>query len=208
MTKRITAALLLISILISSILYCGCSSSRPAPVIDVSGPVFMGNYGGQDIEWIVLDVQDGKALLLSKYVIDARAFNNANKKTSWKKCSLRSWLNGSFYNYAFSSAEKNIIQKTELADQDKVTDKIFLLSELEVHHLIAYEGEALLAYPTRYAKDQGVELEIDNTAEWLIRDMGYRDDYCLAIGELRSRDVNVSWDYCGIRPAMWVSIEN
>ena len=107
-----------------------------------------------------------------------------------------------------SSAEKNIILKTELDDQDNVTDRIFLLSELEVHHLIAYEGKELLAYPTRYAKDQGVELEIDNTAIWLVRDTGYRDEYCLAIGELRSEDVNVSWDYYGIRPAMWVSIEN
>lgn len=208
MTKKITAALLLISVFISGILCCGCSSSRPAPQIDVNGTVIMGNYGGQDIEWIVLDVQDDKALLLSKYVIDARAFNNTKKETSWKKCSLRSWLNGSFYNYAFSSAEKNIILKTELDDQDNVTDRIFLLSELEVHHLIAYEGKELLAYPTRYAKDQGVELEIDNTAIWLVRDTGYRDEYCLAIGELRSEDVNVSWDYYGIRPAMWVSIEN
>ena len=208
MTKRITAALLLISIFISGILCCGCSSSRPAPKIDGNNNVIMGNYGGQDIEWMVLEIKDGKALLLSKYVIDARAFNSTKTDTSWKKCSLRSWLNGSFYNYAFSSSEKSIIQKTELDDPDKVTDKVFLLSEFEVIHYLGSQGQKRITYPTRYAKDQGVALRIDNTAEWLTRDMGYRDDYCISIGELHSMDVNVSWDYYGIRPAMWVSIDN
>lgn len=40
------------------------------------------------IEWIVLDVQDKKCLLLSKYGLDAKPYNAEYTATTWEKCTI------------------------------------------------------------------------------------------------------------------------
>ena len=50
------------------------------------------------IEWQVLDVQDNKALLISKFGLDVQPYNNTKAKVTWDTCSLRSWLNKDFLN--------------------------------------------------------------------------------------------------------------
>ena len=92
----------------------------------------------EPIEWIVLDKQDGKALLLSKYILDCKCYNNDNIETAWEKSSLRYWLNNEFYNIAFSNEEQNKIQITNVINNNNIDygtfggnntyDKIFCLS--------------------------------------------------------------------------------
>ena len=65
----------------------------------------LGN-GPEPIEWIVLDTQDGKALLLSKYGLDAVPYNDDNNSAgTWETCTLRTWLNDTFLNAAFTQEE-------------------------------------------------------------------------------------------------------
>lgn len=106
--------------------------------IDQMETVTFGTYPQSDIsgnkkdaiEWIVLDRQDNKALLYSKYILDCKCYNNLLKDVSWETCDIRKWLNDSFYNSAFDSSEKSQIVNTNV---DSVTnDKVFLLSEEEV----------------------------------------------------------------------------
>ena len=62
----------------------------------------LGN-GPEPIEWIVLDTQDGKALLLSKYGLDAVPYNDDNNRAVTREtCTLRTWLNDTFLNAAFT----------------------------------------------------------------------------------------------------------
>ena len=61
------------------------------------------------IEWIVLDVQDGKALLLSKYGLEMKQYNTEYTDITWETCTLRTWLNSDFLNKAFSSEEQSAI---------------------------------------------------------------------------------------------------
>ena len=212
MRNKVAAVFVLISVIISSVLCCGCSGSgdsKEIPKIDVNGPVIMGRFGDEDIEWMVLDVKDGKALLLSKYAIDARAYNTTNRKITWKLCSMRTWLNSDFYKNAFTSGEKQIILKTELPDE-KVTDRIFLLSEDEVHKYLRSPREIRVAYPTRYAMDRGIEIWIDGTSQCWLRTKGYWDNEAKVATEndFMTSDEKVSENYHGVRPAMWVSIDN
>lgn len=92
----------------------------------------------EPIEWDVLYKDNTKALLLSKYVIDTRAWDkvtmdviierytkNANGSNgtgdfyvTWSCCSLRSWLNGDFLKLAFSSEERKDILLTENFTKD------------------------------------------------------------------------------------------
>ena len=60
----------------------------------------------EPIEWRVLDVKDGKALLISRYALDCQPYNEIWTDVTWETCTLRRWLNTSFYNDAFSINER------------------------------------------------------------------------------------------------------
>ena len=72
-------------------------------------------FGGYD--WLVLEVQNGKALLLSKYVLEKREYNNQHADITWENCTLRSYLNGDFFN-TFSANDKKRIVKTKVINND------------------------------------------------------------------------------------------
>ena len=95
--------------------------------------------GKEPIEWIVLDVNEkGECLLISKYVIDTWS---APDGSTWGNSSLRSWLNGEFYEAAFTDNEKAWILDTSLtsdslpgyenAPDSATNDKVFLLNVTE-----------------------------------------------------------------------------
>ena len=114
--------------------------------VSVGDIIIFGSYeqdnvtsnGKEAIEWEVLDVQDGEALIISKYALDAKPYNQELQSVTWETCTLRKWLNDDFYNTAFSSADKLKIQSTTLINVDNpyygtedgnnTVDKVFLLS--------------------------------------------------------------------------------
>ena len=72
--------------------------------------------GNEEIEWVVLEVRDEKALLISKYILDAMPYekNGTSAITDWVHCSLREWLNGDFLNTAFTTEEQAAILTTNV----------------------------------------------------------------------------------------------
>ncbi len=62
------------------------------------------------IDWIILDIYQGKALLISKYILDYDTFVSEYGGTEdWEHCGLRQWLNQEFLTTAFSEEEQRII---------------------------------------------------------------------------------------------------
>ena len=64
------------------------------------------------IEWLVLARYEQYALLISRYGLDYQCYNNYKYKKvdiTWEHCSLRSWLNDTFLNKAFTDEEQQII---------------------------------------------------------------------------------------------------
>ena len=59
----------------------------------------------EPIEWYVLDQKDGKMLIVSKEILDFRAYDDGTH-TTWADSTLRAWLNSEFLNTAFSAEEK------------------------------------------------------------------------------------------------------
>lgn len=100
--------------------------------------------GKEPIIWRVLDVQDGKVLLLSEYVLDQINYNKKKTSVTWESCDLRRWLNSDFYEEAFSSTEQRRIVETELINKDNpvfgtdggenTKDYCFILSIDEIEH--------------------------------------------------------------------------
>ena len=60
--------------------------------------------GAEPIEWIVLDKQGNKVLLLSRCGLDAIPFHKRLTSVTWAECSLRDWLNTTFFNTAFDES--------------------------------------------------------------------------------------------------------
>ena len=101
------------------------------------------------IEWLVLARDGNKALLISRYGLDAQPYNIVYTDVTWENCTLRTWLNWTFYNKAFSSAEQSAILTTNVDNSKKqcysgystdggnnTQDKVFLLSYAEANKSI------------------------------------------------------------------------
>ena len=71
--------------------------------------------GKEPIEWQVLAKEDNKILVISKYALDAKPYNTEFENVTWETCTLRTWLNETFLDEAFSKAEKSMIQTTEVS---------------------------------------------------------------------------------------------
>ena len=122
--------------------------------------------GPEKIEWVVLEVEEHKALLFSRHVLDAIPFNEKLRSVPWKKCTLRKWLNRDFYKTAFTAEERSLIVETPLKNKDFIyffkprntdtVDKIFALSREEQSRYIHIES-AQFAEPTPYARNKGIK---------------------------------------------------
>ena len=100
-----------------------------ADTVVPGGTVTFGRYeqdndttnGPEAIQWRVLDVQNGKALIISEKVL-ARGLHrstvwNGHDYTTWETSLIRSWMNDDFYDVAFSDTEKKAIQLTDVKDE-------------------------------------------------------------------------------------------
>lgn len=118
----------------------------------------------QPLKWRVLDVKDGKALVISKYVINDYSYNNKDGYTSWAGCDLRVRLKDEFYENAFTDPEKKIILTTTLENADNsqygtdggadTQDKIFILSDDEARQYFSSDKDRQ-ATATSMAYDKG-----------------------------------------------------
>ena len=128
------AALLLAMLLCAS---AGCAEANTAPV-EVGSTITMGLYeqdndltnGAEPIEWRVLAIEGDEALLVSRYALDARAYNDHGGVTSWVTSSLRAWLSNEFYQTAFTDEERACIITRDLPNRKEANtaDPVFLLS--------------------------------------------------------------------------------
>lgn len=89
----------------------------------VGDTVIFGQYeqdgnldnGSEPIAWQVLDVQGGKALLMSRYALDCLPFHDEKTDAAWNQSALNAWLQADFH-AAFTDAEWAAIAPVTLAD--------------------------------------------------------------------------------------------
>ncbi len=189
--------------------------------------------GPEEIEWLVLDIDEAKhrALLISRYGLDAKPYNKTNTSITWEKCTLRAWLNKDFLSVAFTEKEQSVILTT-IIDNSKgqgywgtdggnnTQDKIFLLSYAEANKYlgVTYGVKTNMGSrtsPTAYAIKNGAWTSSgDQTAEgtaagwWWLRSPGIDQRYAARVytdGSLSRYDVDY---YNGtVRPALWLDLD-
>ncbi|MCD7728002.1 MAG: DUF6273 domain-containing protein [Ruminococcus sp.] len=147
-----------------------------------------------DYSWIVLEKSDDTMLIITEDIIEDRAYNEQKEDITWENCTLREYLNGSFYD-SFSEEEQSMIVETNLTNPDNskcgtdggndTTDKIFLLS-LE-------EAEEYMTEDERIASDR-----------WWLRSPGGIQDHTAVVsisGVIGTNGFYVNYEY-GVRPAL------
>ena len=207
----------------------------------VGNYVTFGEYpqtaAGEDmtpIEWLILARYGNKALLISRYGLDAQPYNTDFTDVTWETCTLRTWLNGTFYNKAFSSAEQAAILTTDVDNSKNqcysgwstnggknTQDKVFLLSYAEANKYfgVTYNNSSNTksrVAPTAYAIAQGAgknssykTVDGIDAGWWWLRSPGPYPDraaYVLTDGSLHYSGVR--GDSGSVRPALWVNIES
>lgn len=172
-----------------------------------------GDYYYSDyIDWIILAETGDSFVLMSKNVLDWRAFGSF-----WHESEIREWLNGYFLDHAFSKKEKAKIKTTEnqtfsttyenvyITRKDgqyvQTSDKVYLLDREQAMSLPL---EKRLAYGTDFSGGA------DERLRWHVRGPGHWN-----YGSLQQRFVETdgqidawycTWDY-GVRPVIKVDKE-
>ena len=176
--------------------------------------------GKEEVEWVVLAKDGNKALLISKYALDCQQYNSSKVDITWETCNLRSWLNGTFMNAAFSDAEqKQIITSKVTADRNPdystdpgkdTTDKVFLLSITEANKYFSTDAERQ-CIPTAYARAKGCLVNLDNNCWWWLRSPGNGSDNASGVntnGSILGYGDYVYFDYVAVRPALWINLDS
>ena len=200
--------------------------------VAVRDRVFFGAYeqdnnisnGKEKIEWLVLEKENNRILVISDKVLDCKQYNTSFDDVTWATCSLRKWLNGTFLNTAFGSAEQAMIADTSVSADinpqystdpgNATTDKVFLLSINEVNRYFDSDG-ARKCVPTAYAIANGASTSISSTKggaatclRWL-RSPGRSQVYAAGVdydGSFYYGGISVVCDYVGARPALWINL--
>lgn len=237
MKKYIRVMLALMSV--AAFLLC---AGAFAEEMEVGSYVTFGTYPqmaeGNDempIEWLVLDHDGDKALLLSRYGLDAQPYNTEYTDVTWERCTLRAWLNDDFLNHAFTAEEQDAILLTDVDNSDSqgygewtavggndTQDKVFLLSYAEANSYLGVtcgdnNNIQSRVAPTAYATAQGaITSSSDKTADgeatgfWWLRSPGnYGQNRASIIYNSGALNGDyVEHDRICVRPALWVKFES
>ena len=193
--------------------------------VKVGDIVIFGSYeqdgkasnGKEAIEWRVLAVKDGQALLVSEKGLDCKPYNQTCTGVSWKTCTLRSWLNSTFYNAAFTSAEQAVVCTTTVSNGNdpSTDDKVFLLSVNDLKSYLPSNNDRICA-PTAYAVERGVWQSLAykvggaGACCWLLRGWSNGAAYAVYVNADGSVDTSngyyVDASSLAVRPALWVNL--
>ncbi len=193
----------------------------------------------EPIKWNILKTENNKALIISDLLLDSQDYNyTKNSRTNvsdyqdntstgtiysnnYMYSHIRSWLNTTFYNTAFSDLEKQIIETTVVDNSVESTastsnsyacsntsDNMFLLSSKEATTYYSSNSERI-AQGSDYAKCQGLSVNTSsgNSNYWL---RSPRSD-----NESRTNDININGGISyldtnqtqfGVRAACWINL--
>jgi hypothetical protein len=165
-------------------------------------------------DWQILDIQDGKALIISSKVLTDTEYHRTDADVTWEKSDVRNYLNGEFLNL-FSAAERARMIETKVVNSNHperntpggndTTDWVFLLS-------IDEAGKYFADDTARQVKN-----DMGSFASWWLRSPGHLSNHAVTVyvsGKYYFMDGNVQkidggalvTEFHGLRPALWVNI--
>ncbi|MBQ7292221.1 MAG: hypothetical protein IJW79_00630 [Clostridia bacterium] len=211
----------------------------------VGDTVVLGKYdldnnsenGEEDITWKVLDIEDGKALIISELCIDATSYSTEKNDVTWETSALRQKFNfgeESLYETVFADDEKAYILLSEVANEDNAShdvdggnateDYLFALSIDETEKYFDSDDARIAKASAKAVANGGQcfdsrpenETDPEDADEymalsWWLRSPGSSKQHAsvvLYFGRLEPAGVRGDLSVRGVRPAMWVKTVN
>lgn len=176
--------------------------------------------GKEDVEWLVLEIKDGKALVISKYALDCKQYNTSSTDVTWETSTLRKWLNNDFLNSAFSADEKAMIPTvTVSADKNpeystnpgkSTQDQVFLLSIPEAIKYFSSDS-ARQCVPTDFAVANGARESDSGNFWWWLRSPGNYQNFAAYVtigGGVYGYGYGVNLANLAVRPVLWIDLNS
>ena len=175
--------------------------------VDIGEVLLFGDYYGNS-EWIVLDKDCEKILVITKDAIELMPYNEEGTQVTWETCTLRRWLNETYFLCAFNSDERAMILESQIVNVNNpnystnggndTIDKVFLLSIDEVNRY----------FPS--ANDRIVTFSKKKYVSWWLRSPGADNLNAASVavggGLGNNYGLDVTYDNIGVRPALWIDI--
>ena len=172
------------------------------------------------VSWLVLKRLPGKALLLSRCVLDCHMVGEGC--SYWKGSDIRSWLNSAFSQEMFIEEERKRMCYTALeyngnpeyenSGGRSCRNRVFLLNYREIMEYLP-RPESRKCQPTPYARLKGVQVSADESfggrgyCWWWLRNIGadyYHAMFVHAYGFPDAAGSRGDTRYLGVRPALWL----
>lgn len=201
------------------------SAHTPAPTVHSFEELNFGKYmqsgtsEKESITWKILHKEGNKALVISKYALDCKPYNDTETGVTWETCSLRNWLNGEFFNSAFSEKEKEKILTTNVTAESNpkydtpagndTEDKVFLLSINQSKEYFESASERS-CNATIYSQKQGADTKKGDFCWWWLRSPGDNSNYAAGVnsdGSVNRSGHSINDDSDAVRPAMWIKLD-
>ncbi len=172
----------------------------------------------EPIEWIIVDKNEEikTELLISKYALERKKYNDVYASTTWQKSDVRKWLNSEFYSEAFENVGAKFILSSQVdnhknpdyrtVDANATYDRVFLPSYDEIKKYLS--DEQLKCKPTNHFKDVGGYVNKYGFVDWWSRTAGDSDNHVLYVssnGDIEMKGDYVTTDDFAIRPMIRVT---
>jgi hypothetical protein len=163
------------------------------------------------IKWRVLSNKNGELFLIADLLLASKEFNPYGfTATKWETCTLRSWLNNTFYNTAFSPFEQTKILSSTIDNSNGINtiDKLFLPSRAEVTNT-SYGFNPDIYTKDNARKVSGTDFSYSNnlmnlsgTSQWWLRsNSGDYNGYIVDWDGDAYNNINAYYTDIGVRPA-------
>ncbi len=193
----------------------------------------------EPIKWSILNEISGRALILADIALDSQQYyGKGNTRTidgkkiyanNYAESEIRKWLNDNFYNTAFNSLQKKVIEETNVINGvsstgfdsndyvcENTKDNIFLLSYEEASEYFTNDLSRRKK-STDYAKSQGCWKNTDTSMEGIFKDNCYwglrspdssNDIHVRYVGSdgCVYSNRHVRYTDCGVVPALWIKL--
>lgn len=164
------------------------------------------DYADQPILWRILGIQNGRALLLSEYILDTLPFDADSN--AWECSDLKAWLNGTFYWCAFSQTERYAIQ------YNGSVGRVFIPSDAELCKAeYGFQTNKYFKDPNRSAEGTAYAYSHNlwhpnsgSHSNYFARSNPNSTNVDLIASSGKMVLAKITRDNVGVRPAVWVDI--
>lgn len=174
--------------------------------------------GPEELRWLVLNNRDDLVTLTTEQSIAGMRYHFNASETSWAECSLRSWLNGTFFTSVFDPTEADFVCKNYISTPsnpdfpsppgEATVDKVYLLSMNEALSYFKNLNDRKLTCTA--ASYPGTYTDYNENCCWWLRTPGARMESAVGI-DASGQIMTVGYDcykndQIGVRPVIVIDI--